>query len=121
MGGHPRPVQGKVLMETSASLSAGLTRTTGHGWAVALLSRLQMSSMMLVSFTFGVFLPFISADLQLSPLQARLLQGVWWVTSASLALPLSIWLSRFRPDRLVLVSLLLGLLGLWLQSAAGFL
>lgn len=106
-------------METSASLSAGLTHTSARGWAVALLSRLQMSSMMLVSFTFGMFLPFIKQDLQLTPFQAGLLQGVWWATSACLALPLSLWFSRFRPGPLVLVSLLLVLPCLLLQSYAG--
>lgn len=38
-------------METSASLSAGITRTPARGWAVALLSRLQISSVMPTSFT----------------------------------------------------------------------
>src|SRR3989442_2362362 len=74
-------------MDTSAALSMRLTRTPARGWAVALLSRLQVSSIMLTSFTLGVFLPFIRQELQLSPLQAGLLQGVSWVTAALMALP----------------------------------
>ena len=94
-------------MDTSAALSVGLTRTPARGWAVVLLSRLQTSSIMLTSFTLGVFLPFIRQDLQLSPLQAGLLQGVSWMATALMALPSGVWCSRFRPVPLVFVSLLL--------------
>ena len=55
-------------METSPALAAGLTRTPIRGWIVVLLSRLQASSVILTSYTFGIFLPFISQDLHLSPL-----------------------------------------------------
>ena len=83
-----------------------------------LLFRAQQSSVILVSYTFGLFLPFIREDLNITPLQAGLLQGVWWVASASLSLPFGAWFSRFRPVPLVLVSLLLGLPFLFLQALA---
>jgi predicted MFS family arabinose efflux permease len=105
-------------MDTSTSLAAGLARTPIRGWIVVLLSRLQTSSIILTSYTFGVFLPFISHDLHLSPLEAGLLQSAWWVTSALLSLPCSVWFSRVRPVLLVLVSLLLGLPFLVLQGLA---
>lgn len=105
-------------MDTSASLSAGFDRTPARGWAVALLSRFQVSSVALISFSFGIFLPFIRQDLHLTPFEVGLLQGVWWVTSALLALPCSVWLSRYRPGPLVLVSLALGLPFLLLQGMA---
>jgi len=105
-------------MDTSTSLAGGLTRTPPRGWIVVLLSRLQTSSIILTSYTFGVFLPFISQDLHLSPLEAGLLQSAWWVTSAVLALPCGVWFSRVRPVPLVLVSLLLGLPFLVLQGLA---
>src|SRR5215831_3496276 len=105
-------------MDTSTSLAGGLTRTPPRGWIVVLLSRLQTSSIILTSYTFGVFLPFISHDLHLSPLEAGLLQSAWWVTSAVLALPCSVWFSRVRPVPLVLVSLVLGLPFLVLQGLA---
>ena len=89
-------------MDTAASLAAGLTQTPARGWLVVLLSRLQGSSVVLISYSFGIFLPFIRQDLQLSPLEAGLLQSAWWVTSAVLALPCSVWFSRFRPVPLVL-------------------
>src|SRR5262244_1138365 len=105
-------------MDTSAALSMGLTRTPARGWAVALLSRLQTSSIMLSSFTLGVFLPFIRQDLQLSPLQAGLLQGVSWMMTALMALPSGVWFSRFRPVPLVFASLLLSIPFLFLQGLA---
>jgi predicted MFS family arabinose efflux permease len=77
-----------------------------------------MSSVMLVSFTFGIFLPFIREDLHLASWQAGLLQGVWWITAALLSLPCSLWLSRYRPVPLTLVSLLLGAPFLFLQGLA---
>ena len=105
-------------MDTAASLAAGLTTTPPRGWMVVLLSRLQGSSVVLISYSFGIFLPFIREDLHLSPLEAGLLQSAWWVTSAVLALPCSVWFSRFRPVPLVLVSLWLGLPFLVLQGLA---
>lgn len=89
-----------------------------RGWAVALLSRLQLSSVALTSFTFGIFLPFIRVDLQLSPLQAGALQGIWWIAQAVLSVPCGVWFSRFRPVPLTLVSLVIGLPFLFLQGFA---
>ena len=97
---------------------AGINHTPPRGWAILLLFRAQGSSVILVSYTFGLFLPFISEDLGITPLEAGLLQGVWWITAAVLALPSGAWLSRLRPIPLVLVSLLLGLPFLFLQGLA---
>ena len=105
-------------MDASTSRAGGLTRTPRRGWIVILLSRLQVSSVVLISYTFGMFLPFIRQDLSLSPLEAGLLQSAWWVTSALLSLPCSVWFSRCRPVPLVLTSLLLGLPFLVLQGLA---
>ncbi len=92
---------------TSASLSEGIEDTRPRGWTALLLHHLQISSLRLSSFVLGIFLPFITADLGLTPLQAGLLQGVWWITAALAVLPFGIWLSRFRPIPMNLVSLLL--------------
>ena len=92
---------------TSASLSAGIEDTQPRGWATLLLHHLQISSLRLSSFSLGIFLPFITDDLGLTPLQAGLLQGVWWITAAVAVLPFGIWLSRFRPVPMNLVSLML--------------
>ena len=92
----------------SAGTVVELERTPARSWAVLLLFRAQQSSVILVSYTFGLFLPFIREDLGITPLQAGLLQGVWWITAALLSLPFGAWFSRFRPVPLALVSLLLG-------------
>jgi predicted MFS family arabinose efflux permease len=98
-----------------------VTRTPARGWAVLLLFRAQHSSVILISYTFGLFLPFIRDDLDISTLEAGLLQGVWWLTAATVSLPSGAWFSRFRPVPLVLVSLILGLPFLFMQAlATGF-
>ena len=95
-----------------------------------LLNRLHYSSVVLSSFAFGLFLPFIQADLNLSYLEIGILQGVWWATSALFLVPFSALLGRFDPNRRVLVALSLlsplvltqGLaLGFWTLLAARFL
>ena len=53
----------------------------------------------------GVFLPFIAQDLALTPLQAGMLQGVWWVTAAVAVLPFGVWFSRYRPVAVTQVSM----------------
>ena len=93
-------------------------RTPPRSWAVLLLFRAQQSSVILVSYTFGLFLPFIREDLGITPLQAGLLQGVWWITAALLSLPFGAWFSRFRPVPLALVALLLGAPFLFMQALA---
>lgn len=105
-------------MDTSASLSAGFIRTPARGWLVALLSRLQQSSFVLISFSFGLFFPFIRDDLDLTSWQAGMLQGVWWISAAVLALPCGMWFSRYRPIPLISVSLTLGLPFMFLQCFA---
>ena len=93
-------------------------RTPARGWAVLLLFRCHLSTAVLISYTFGVFLPFIREDLHLSPLRAGLLQGIWWVTPAVFSIPVGAWLSRFRPVPMVMVSLILQLPFLLLQGLA---
>ena len=106
------------MLSAPSVVNEVLERTPPRGWAVILLFRAQQSSVILVSYTFGLFLPFIREDLGITPLQAGLLQGVWWITAASLSLPFGAWLSRFRPVPLALVSLLLGAPFLFVQALA---
>ena len=87
-----------------------------------LLSHLQLSSLRLSSFVLGVFLPFMTQDLALTPLQAGMLQGVWWVTAAVAVLPFGVWFSRYRPVAVTQVSMWLVAPLLLLQGLAnGFL
>ena len=87
-----------------------------------LLFRAQGSSVILISYTFGLFLPFIREDLDISALEAGLLQGVWWATAAIASLPFSVWFSRIRPVLVVSISLCLSIPFLFAQAfATGFL
>ncbi|GIT45040.1 MAG: hypothetical protein Ct9H300mP11_29760 [Chloroflexota bacterium] len=87
-----------------------------------LLFRAQGSSVILISYTFGLFLPFIREDLDISALEAGLLQGVWWATAAIASLPFGVWFSRIRPVLVVSISLCLGIPFLFAQAfATGFL
>ena len=109
-------------MDDGASPDGQLKRTPPRGWAVILLSRFRRSSIVVNSFAFGIYLPFITEDLALTPLQAGLLQAVWWVTTAALTLPFGAFFSRFRPVPLTLVSLALLTPFVFLQGlAANFL
>ena len=92
-------------MSSLSLQSDGVERTSPRGWAVLLLSHLQLSSLRLSSFVLGVFLPFIAQDLALTPLQAGMLQGVWWVTAAVAVLPFGVWFSRYRPVAVTQVSM----------------
>ena len=92
-------------MSSLSLQSDGVERTSPRGWAVLLLSHLQLSSLRLSSFVLGVFLPFIAQDLALTPLQVGMLQGVWWVTAAVAVLPFGVWFSRYRPVTVTQVSM----------------
>jgi nitrate/nitrite transporter NarK len=96
---------GNASLSSLSLQSDGVERTSPRGWAVLLLSHLQLSSLRLSSFVLGVFLPFIAQDLALTPLQAGMLQGVWWVTAAVAVLPFGVWFSRYRPVAVTQVSM----------------
>ncbi len=104
--------------------------TSRRGWALLLSNRLHYSSVVLSSFAFGLFLPFLREELDLTYLQIGLLQGVWWITSAMALVPLSVALARMNPNWRVFGALLLitpfvfaqGLAtGFWTLLAARFL
>ena len=77
--------------------------------------------MVLSSFGFGLFLPFIQQDLGLTYLQIGVLQAVSWGTSAALLVPFSVWFARFNPNRRVMVVLALMTPFLFAQGlASGF-
>ena len=86
-----------------------------------MLNRLHYSTVVLASFGFGLFLPFLQEDLGLSYLQIGLLQAVAWGTSAVCLVPFSVLLARFNPNYRVLVGLALMTPFLFTQGlATGF-
>lgn len=84
-----------------------------------MLNRLHYSTVVLASFGFGLFLPFLKEDLGLSYLQIGLLQAVAWGTSAVCLVPFSVLLAGFNPNRRVLVGLALMTPFLFTQGLAG--
>ena len=88
-----------------AAAAGAPAATPARGWAVLLLNRLQYTSVVLSSFAFGLFLPFIRADLGLTYLQVGVLQGVWWAASAAFLVPFSVLFGRFNPNRRALAAL----------------
>jgi len=55
----------------------------------------------------GVMLPSMTEELGISPLQAGMLGAVMFLGSATVALPASIWLSRFSPKKITFLSMFL--------------
>ena len=88
-----------------AAAAGAPAATPARGWAVLLLNRLHYTSVVLSSFAFGLFLPFIRADLGLTYLQVGVLQGVWWAASAAFLVPFSVLFGRFNPNRRALAAL----------------
>lgn len=113
------PIRGAAITNRSSAPPPTPERTTRRGWAVLLLNRLHYSSVVLSSFAFGLFLPFIRADLGLTYLQVGVLQGVWWGASALFLIPSGILLARFNPNRRVLVALALIAPCIFTQGLAG--
>ena len=68
--------------------------------------------------TIGILLPSISAEFQLSYTQQGLLSSIPVWTFALLAIPLSVWLVRYRFTTLTTVTLALATLFVFLQASA---
>ena len=71
-----------------------------------------------MTFTIGILLPSISADLDLSPSQQGLLGSASFWAGLTLGIPVSWFLSRFRPKALGIVALTLAGLFLMVQGLA---
>lgn len=112
------------------STPANSVSTSPRAWTLLLLNRLHYSTVVLSSYAFGLFLPFLREDLTLTHLQVGLLQGVWWITSAVALVPMSVVLVRLNPNWRVVGALVLitpfvfaqGLaMGFWTLLGARFL
>ena len=89
------------------STPANSVSTSPRAWTLLLLNRLHYSTVVLSSYAFGLFLPFLREDLTLTHLQVGLLQGVWWITSAVALVPMSVVLVRLNPNWRVVGALVL--------------
>lgn len=89
-----------------------------YRWVVIGLWLLCGVAGFMVLSTFGMLLPAISSDLHLSPSQQGLLGSAAFWGNLALAIPLSLWTSRYPAKVLTTVTLVLGILLLFLQSWA---
>jgi ACS family hexuronate transporter-like MFS transporter len=89
-----------------------------YRWVVmGLFSTCQTTGWMFPS-TLGLLLPAISADLSLSPSQQGLLSSSAFWGNLALGIPISWWVSRYRPKTLTTVALALGALFFFVQGWA---
>ena len=94
------------------------TGSIKYGWVVmGFLWSLNMV-VPLAAVSLGVMLPSMTEELNISPIQAGTLGAAWFLGSAVVALPASIWLSRFSPKRITFLSILLAGSTLLLQGWA---
>ena len=90
----------------------------GYRWVVMGLLLIYREYAFMTMSTLGLMLPAISLELRLSPSQQGLLgsAAAWGVMA--LAIPISLWVSRYRPKLMTTVALLLGTLLLTVQGWA---
>ncbi|PZC49775.1 MAG: putative arabinose efflux permease, MFS family [Chloroflexi bacterium] len=92
--------------------------SNNYGWVVmALLWGLNLV-IPIASISIGVMLPTMTEDLDISPVQAGMLGGAQFLGSALVALPASIWLSRFNPKMVIFAATFLSSFALFLQGWA---
>lgn len=89
---------------------------SNYRWLVITLWLSANLSGFMLLFIIGILLPVISEDLDLSPGEQGLLGSASHWGSIALAIPVSLWTSRFGPKRLTTVTLALGTACLFLQG-----
>ena len=89
---------------------------SNYRWVIMSLWLWGSVSGFMVLFIIGILLPVISEDLDLSPGEQGLLGSAAHWGSVALAIPLSLWTSRFGAKNLTTVTLALGTVCLFLQG-----
>jgi predicted MFS family arabinose efflux permease len=89
-----------------------------YGWVVMALLWCLNLVIPMASISIGVMLPTMTEELTISPVQAGMLGGAQFLGSALVALPASIWLSRFNPKMVIFVATFLSSFALFLQGWA---
>ena len=83
------------------------TNSSNYGWFVMGFLWCLNLVVPLAAVSLGVMLPSMTEELDISPLQAGMLGAVMFLGSATVALPASIWLSRFSPKKITFLSMFL--------------
>ena len=91
-------------------------QSPAYRWVVLLSWQACAATGWMVVGSLGILLPAISADLSLSPGQQGLLASMAVWGNLGLALPLSWWVSRYRPKMLSSVAQLVAIISILLQG-----
>ena len=83
------------------------SRSAGYGWVVMGVLWAVNLLIPLAAVSLGVMLPPMTEELGITPIQAGVLGAAWFMGSALVSLPASIWLSRFSPKWVTFYSTLL--------------
>lgn len=89
-----------------------------HRWAVMGLWFFASVAGIMMAMSVGILLPSISAELGLTPRQQGFFGSSAFIGNLFLALPLSWWMSRYRPKMLTTATLILGAMFLFIQGWA---
>ena len=95
-----------------------ITASPNYRWLVIGLWLFSSVSGFMVIYTLGIMLPVISDDLGLSPAEQGLLGSASHWGNIALAIPLTLWTSRFGAKKLTTVTLSLATACLFLQGWA---
>lgn len=90
----------------------------GYGWVVMGFYWGLNLVIPLAAVSIGVMLPDMTEELDISPLDAGMLGAAWFLGSALVSLPSSIWLSRYNPKTIIFVAVFLAGITLLLQGWA---
>ena len=97
---------------------ARLLNVFAHRWAVMGIWLVTSVSGIMMVIAVGILLPSISAELGLTPSQQGFFGSSAFFGNLVLALPLSWWMSRYRPKILTTITLALGAIFLLIQGWA---
>jgi MFS family permease len=95
-----------------------LSDVISHRWAVMGLWLVTSVSGIAMMIAMGILLPAISAELGLTPSQQGFFGSSAFLGNLLLALPLSWWISKYSPKLVTTITLVLGVIFLFIQGWA---
>ena len=93
-----------------------MTNPMSHRWAIMSLWLLSSVAGFMMVISVGLLLPSISADLALTPTQQGFYGSAAFLGNLFLSLPVSWWVSRYKPKILTTITFTLGSLLLFVQG-----
>ncbi len=110
-------------LQSSIKVLGKNTTPSPYRWVVYTLFVMCNIMGFLIANTIGILLPSISADLDLTPTQQGILSSAPFWANVGLMIVIALWVSRYTPKMLTLVTVILGgaliLLQAWSQGFFG--